>query len=152
MSGESTLPPLGAEEPRPPLPEHSASVDLTEEEEKKRALAEPGPTWKEWLYFTAFRWWFGILFLVVDSWVVVEFLEIGSVVGLLAGAIAAVYLEYLLYVYLWRRPVPTRHVRLRRARWPPVEVGRWTPEAFAARAAGVRPTLPRDTADPREFL
>jgi len=147
----SGQPPLGAEEPVA-LPEHTASVAQLEEEEKRRALADPGPTWKEWLYFTAFRWWFGIAFLILDSWVAVAFLELGSWVGLVVSLLAAVYLEYLLFVYLWRRPEPTRHRHLRQHRWPPVEVGRWTPEAFAARAAGTRPVLPADAADPREFL
>lgn len=151
MSGESIPPPLGAEEPVA-LPEQSASVAQMEEEEKQRALLEPGPTWKEWLYFTAFRWWLGIVFLIVDSWLVVECLEIGSWPALVGSLIAAAYLEYLLYLYLWRRPEPARFTRARRHRWPPVEVGRWTPEAFAARAAGTRPVVPTDTADPREFL
>lgn len=132
--------------------DRSASVAETEEEEKRRALAEPGPSWKEWLYFTAFRWWLGIVFLIVDSWVVVEFLELGNLLALVAAVLGALYLEYLLYVYLWRRPEPTLHARMRRHRWPPVEVGRWTPEAFAARAQGIRPAAPSEPADPREFL
>jgi len=142
--------PLGEEQPT--KGDVSASISQMEAEEKRRAVEEPGPSWREWFYFTALRWWFGILFLIVDSWIAAGFIELGSLVGLVAGLLAAVYLEYLVYVYLWRRPEPTRHVRLRRPRWPPVEVGRWTPEAFAARAAGQRPTVPADTADPREFL
>lgn len=131
----------------------SASVAQTEEEEKRRALREPGPTWKEWLYFTAFRWWFGILFLIIDSWVAVEFLELGSWPLLVVATVAAVYLEYLVYIYLWRRPEPGHRIGARPThRWPPVEVGRWTPEAFAAKATGTRPVVPADTADPREFL
>ena len=130
----------------------SASIAEAEAEEKRRALAEPGPTWKEWLYFTAFRWWLGIVFLILDSWIVVEFLEIGNVLALIAASAGALYLEYLLYVYLWRRPEPTRHARAQRPRWPPFEVGRWTPEAFAARAQGARPTARSESADPREFL
>jgi hypothetical protein len=135
----------------PAAPEPSPSVAQTEEEEKRRALRIPGPTWKEWFYFTALKWWLGLFFLIIDSWVVVAFLEAGSVLGLVAATAAAVYLEYLLYVYLWRRPELERS-RARARRWPPVEVGRWTPEAFAARAAGTRPTAGSETADPREFL
>ena len=136
----------------PPRPEPSASVLQTELEEKRRAREMPGPSWKEWLYFTALKWWIGILFLIVDSWIVVTFLEAGSTIELIAATAAAVFLEYLLYVYLWRRPALERRPRARARRWPPVEVGRWTPEAWAARAAGRRPTAPTEAADPREFL
>lgn len=123
------------------------------EEEKRRARDHPGASWKEWLYFTAFRWWMGIAFLIVDTWIVTIFLVPRQWVFLALSILPAVYLEYLLYGYLWRRPGPTTDVsRSRRVRWPPYEVGRWTPEGFQLRAGvAVEPAEPPGP-DPREFL
>lgn len=124
----------------------------TEAEGRQRALADPGPPWKDWLYFTAFRWWFGIFFLIIDSWIAAEFIELGDWVFLGLALIAAVYLEYLLYLYLWARPEEIRRGRRPRRRWPPFELGRWTPEAMHARATGNVPPVDSSASDPREFL
>lgn len=123
-----------------------------DEEEKRRALQDPGRPWKEWFYFTALKWWIGILFLIVDSWIVSTFLVLRSWGFLAASIVAAVYLEYLAFEYLWRRPDPAHPPRTGRFRWPPFEVGRWTPEGFGLRAG--RPHRPPEepVADPREFF
>ena len=68
---------------------------------------------------------------------------------------AAIYLELLLYRFLWYRPDPEEGYRATafRPTWlRPVRYGRWTPEAFRARE-GKDPF--GDVAvgpDPREFL
>ncbi len=124
-----------------------------EKEEKQRALHEPGAPWKEWLYFTAFKWWIGIVFLIVDSWIVTIFLEVREWIFLGLAVAGAIYLEYLLYAYLWRRPDHSRPPEEGGIRWPPFEIGRWTPEAFAERA-GTSPAAGSDqrSPNPRDFL
>ncbi len=97
-------------------------------EEKRRALLDPGPTWREWLYYEAFKWWLAIALLVVDGWAVAYWLEAGSVVGAALSLAALVYVEYLLYQYLWFRPA-SLHDLGHHQRWlRPTPVGRWTPE------------------------
>lgn len=124
----------------------------TEEDARRRALEDPGTSWSEWLYSTAFKWWLGIVFLIVDSWIVTTFLEAGSWVFLVVATVAAVYLEYLLFRYLWARPQEIRRGAHPRRRWPPFEVGRWTPEGRRARETGVVAKAEPASSDPREFL
>ena len=122
------------------------------DEEKRRALEEPGASWKEWLYFTAFKWWFAIVFLIIDSWIVTIFLEARSWIPLAVATVVAVYLELLLYSYLWRRPDPHRAEPGRRRGGSSQRFGRWTPEAFRQRAAQAAGTGGEAAPDPREFL
>ncbi|HXY46680.1 MAG TPA: hypothetical protein VEK13_02130 [Thermoplasmata archaeon] len=132
-------------------PIDSSSLEPSEVElARRRALEDPGASWKEWLYFTAFKWWMAIAFLIVDSWIVTIFLVARSWIPLAASTVAALYLEYLLYGYLWHRPDAMRPPAPRRFRWPPFEVGRWTPEGFRLRS-GQGP-LDERSPDPREFL
>jgi len=139
--------------PTPGGPIDSTSfVDVEEQEQKRRALAEPGPSWKEWLYFTAFRWWMGILFLIVDSWIVATFLVIRAWLPLAAATATAIYLEILIYGYFWHRPDPDRPRPEGRFRWPPYQVGRWTPEGFRIRSGQAQLPVGEKSPDPREFL
>ncbi|MEM0129371.1 MAG: small VCP/p97-interacting protein [Thermoplasmata archaeon] len=126
-------------------------------EEKRRAREEPGPSWHDWLYFQAFKWWLVIVFLILDSWVTVQLLEMGAIWAIAPALAASVYAEYLLYACLWYRPDPEeprrrRGVPFRRSLWRPVEMGRWTPE----RALRDRQILAGDPGlegvDPDEFL
>ncbi len=152
-------------------PKPSESADLTPEEvaaletglervaeEKRQALLDPGPTWREWFFFDAMKWWIGVGFLIVDAWIVLSWVggdaftllnELGAVASL-AGAL---YLEILLYRYLWRRPSETRRPGPFRPGWTALrEVGRWTPEA--AQPAGLgRPRATEDgSPSPHDFL
>lgn len=133
----------------------AAAVARTREEEEKRAaLLEPGLTWHEWTYYRAIPWWLGIALLTVDGWIVVTWFDLGSAVGLVLSLAAAIYLEFLLYRYLWYRPDPA----LKRPRGPfhptwfrPVEFGRWTPEADSRRRGGPVPSS-SEAPRPEEFL
>jgi len=138
-------------EPGGPI-DTSAFSDAQEHEEKRLALLDPGPTWKEWLYFTAFRWWMGVLFLIVDCWIIATFLIVHAWLYLAVSVAVAIYLEYLIYGYFWRRPDPAETTKERRSRWPPWEVGRWTPEGFRLRSGQGRLPAAESGPDPREFL
>lgn len=121
--------------------------------EKAWALKQPGPTWREWLFHSAFRGWYALGMLIVDANLVVFWLEVGSFVGMGVSLAVAFYLEFLLYRYLWYRPHPDAPPpRPFRPSWyRPVEYGRWTPEADLARAGW--PVY--DTGEgpnPKEFL
>ncbi len=126
-------------------------------DEKRRALAEPGKSWHDWFYFDALRGWGVIGFLIVDSWIAVQWILLGSYVGLGLSLVLACYLEFLLFRFLWYRPeLPYRRSRrtpFRRTLLRPVEVGLWTPErALRDRALLDEKDLPGDTVNPEEFL
>lgn len=125
-------------------------------DEKRRALAEPGKSWHDWFYFDALRGWVIIGFLIVDSWIAVEWIALGSYAGLGSSLVLAAYLEFLLYRILWYRPeVPVRRRRERfhRTLLQPVEIGRWTPErALRDRARPGQDGFADDAVNPEEFL
>lgn len=124
-------------------------------QEKEEALRDPGPSWREWVYYEALRWWLAIGLLILDSFLAVQWLTWGSYLGLGASLAPAVYAEFLLYRYLWTRPAPPstrRRGPFRRSWYRPVEYGRWTPEADYARAHGRRPEIDSGGPAPEEFL
>jgi hypothetical protein len=123
--------------------------------EKELALREPGPSWREWFYFTAVKPWLVVGFLIADAWIATGWVEAGSYLGLSVSLAVAVYLEFMLYRYLWYRPDP-EEARPRTAFRPtwsrPVRYGRWTPEAERLRA-GLPLEAPAEPGpDIREFL
>lgn len=117
--------------------------------EKKAALAEPGPSWKEWGLHSALKWYVALAFLMADGWLVDTVLVAGSYLGL-AALVPAVYAEYLVWQYLWYRPEEARTTRRRPPRWAhPVRFGRWTAEGDRARRGELVLT---DEPTPSEFL
>jgi hypothetical protein len=120
--------------------------------EKKAALADPGPPWREWFLRSALKWYLGLGFLIVDgilfdSWLVAGLWQVG-----LVSLALALYAEVLVWQYLWYRPAEVRpgyHRAPRRLWIHPVRYGRWTPEADLARHGG---TPPIDQPEPSEFL
>ena len=104
--------------------------------EKARALKEPGPSWRQWALHSLLRGWYALGMLIVDANIVVFWIEAHSVLGLVLSLVAAIYLEFLLYRYLWYRPHPETPPErpFRPKPWRPVEYGRWTPEAELVRA------------------
>lgn len=126
-------------------------------EEKRRALAEPGKSWHDWFYFDTLRWWSIIGFLIIDSWIAVEWLSLGNYVGLGLSLILASYLEFLLFRILWYRPELPVRAWSRKSFHPtplrPVQVGRWTPErVLRDRARSGQEDLADDAVNPEEFL
>ncbi len=125
------------------------------QEEKRRALADPGPSWKEWMLHDFAKWWMGLLFVILDSWLAAFWFEPINVLGLVASLALAVYAEYLVYQYFWHRPPDETHNRSARFRasWrTPFRYGRWTEEGERARAG--RPAVPagEGSPDPTEFM
>jgi hypothetical protein len=122
--------------------------------EMEAARRDPGPGWREWFLFQGAKWWLGLAFLTVDTWIVVGAISTGAAVAAALLAIA-VYLEILTYEYLWHRPegvsprtpVPTHWRWIR-----PVPVGRWTPEAEQIRRGHAISGASDGAPDPREFL
>jgi hypothetical protein len=129
--------------------------------EKERALANPGPSWSEWFYYDAAKWWIGLGFLIVDAWVGGAWFTDGAfsserALGAALCLGAAFYVEFLIARYLWRRPSESdlRRPGPFRPGWTALrEVGRWTPEAARRRAhGGGTPYLDDGTPRPDEFL
>lgn len=121
--------------------------------EKARALEEPGASWRTWLYQSALRGYYFLGMLIVDAQVVVFWIEVPSLTGLVASLAVALYLEFLLYRYLWYRPRSDARPRrpFRRTWLRPAEYGRWTPEADLVRA-GVSIYRTEQGPNPKEFL
>jgi hypothetical protein len=108
------------------------------QDEKRRALREPGPSWKDWWYYSASKWYIALGLLILDAWVLVAGIDADPYLGSLV-VLPVVYGEFLLYQYLYHRPrLEGRRSRsaFRRTWYRPVEVGRWTPEAAIVRAGG----------------
>jgi hypothetical protein len=130
-------------------------VEPQEPEERARAIAEPGASWREFLFFELAKVWIVLGLFVLDSWIIIYWTQPLNVAALFLSLAAAIYLDFLLYRVLWYRPDPEESYLKREFRPTlirPVRWGRWTPEAWRARDgrdpygdAIVGP-------DPREFL
>jgi hypothetical protein len=126
------------------------------EREKQEAIAEPGPPWKEWFLFSGAKTWVVLGFFIIDSWIVASWLSPPNLLAMGLSLAGAIYVEFLLYSYLWERWNPERgaratkpfHPNFRRLR----EVGRWTPEGSRAKRDGKTPQ--QSTGGPRreEFM
>ncbi len=139
-----------------PTPEEDVAFrDRVEQvaEEKRLALLDPGPTWKEWFFYEATKWWIGLALFIIDIWIVFGWWQAGSVTLGVVTLVAAIYGEFLLARFLWHRPSePRPRNRPFRPTWYlPVEVGVWTPEAADRRAGRGVPGL-TDEPRPDEFL
>jgi hypothetical protein len=122
-------------------------------EQKRLALEDPGPPWKEWFLFDGAKWWMGLLFLIFDTWIVAGGLEAGLLVVGVLLLIPATYLELLFWRFLWYLPPDGTSMGQRfHPSWiRPVEFGRWTPEGTTVRTLG-RDALAPEGVNPREFL
>jgi hypothetical protein len=148
----SSRPPTGfpdTSEPdaHPPTDQTPRLGRLTPEERQAAVLA-PGESWTEWLYGTAFKWWLGLALLIIDSWIVAGWIEVGGWYDLAGSIVLAIYLEFLLYQYLWHSYRPELRGKFRPTWHAPFEVGRWAPERKDALAGRIEPSGP----DPRQFL
>jgi hypothetical protein len=123
------------------------------EREKAFALKEPGPGWRTWFLQSALRWYYFLGMLIVNINILVSWFEYGSLLGMVLSLVVAVYLEFLLYRFLWYRPNTDEAPRrpFRRSWIRPTEYGRWTPEADRVRGGfSIYPTEEGPSA--REFL
>jgi hypothetical protein len=151
MSG----PPAAPTEPAPPLsPEEwqqlSDQLDLVAEE-KRRALADPGPSWREWWFYSASKWYLAVALFVLDAWLFGAALEASLfAVGLLA-MVPTFYAEFVLWQYLYSRTPVGAPTRFRPTWSRPVRFGRWTAEGHAIRHGGM--VIDENGGpDPRDFL
>ncbi len=123
-------------------------------EEKRQALLDPGPSWKVWFYHDNLRWWIGLTFLIVDSWIATLWIRPFDPLPMALSLLPAVYGEFVLWHYLWHRPSIDAPLgrNFRRSWHRPFEYGRWTPEAVRARQG--RPLGPAEQTGPdaRQFL
>jgi len=116
-------------------------------EEREAAIRAEGSTWREWWFGVALKWWLGLLWLVIDSWIVAGWIEVGGWLPLAGSLAAAIFLEYLLYQYLWHPYDPELGGKFRRSWRTPFEVGRWVPERSALLAGKTETRVP----DLRQF-
>ena len=128
-------------------------------EEKRLALDDPGPSWREWFLFHGAKWYVALGFLVVLSWEVLYVFPPTNVSALVVAPVIVVtlYADVVLWQYLWYRPhgaspsLSTRHAPFRSRLLTPFVCGRWTPEAAELRAGRPIPSVDGGP-DPREFL
>jgi len=150
---------MASQEPERPQPPSAgpSNEPLTVEEqvaaEKTRALQEPGPSWRTWFLQSALRWYYFLGVLILDVQVAVFWLEVHIAVGIVVSLVVLLYLEFLLYRYLWYRPRldAPQYGRFHPTWYRPTEYGRWTPEAELVRA-GVRIYRTEEGPSPKEFL
>jgi len=144
-----------SEDRKRPAPDEDteASFDDRVAVEKARALEEPGPSWRTWFFQSALRGYYFLGILIVDVQLFVFWLEVSNVPGHVASLVVALYLEFLLYRYLWYRPRDdvAPQGSFRRTWLRPAEYGLWTPEADLVRA-GVSIYRTEEGPSPKEFL
>ncbi len=128
------------------------------DQEKRLALLDPGPTWKEWFFHSHAKLWVGLSFLILDAFIFGTWISDGSfpashIVGAALSLAVGLYGEVLLWRYLWRVPGDDEPILGSRFRpsWKALrEFGRWTPEAAELRAHP--PAATDGGPDPGEFL
>jgi hypothetical protein len=103
------------------------------DEERKEIIDVPPSPWKEWFLTEGSKTWIAVGLLILDifvygalwlsSWAYAHYL-------IPPALIAALYLNYVLWTYLWSVPDidELRKGRLKHTLAHPFPVGRWTPE------------------------
>jgi hypothetical protein len=121
---------------------------------RRAAVAEPGPSWSEWARGPLAKAYLALGFFIGDLLLLVTGLQPPDPF-VFAAVLFVIYLESLLWQYLWYRPNLDRESRsgtFQPTLLRPARYGRWTPEAERARA-GVDPFgNERVGPDPDEFL
>jgi hypothetical protein len=139
----------------PPSIRNALGLPPLDPETKAQALADPGPSWKEWFFYEFARAWIILGFFIADSVIFVLWAVPFNGPAMATSLVGALYLEFLAYRVLWYRANPDeeyRRVEFHRTWTRPVQFGLWTPE-FARLRRGVDPMgdAPRGP-DPAEFL
>lgn len=126
------------------------------EEDRRQALADPGPSWSQWFYWSFLKTWVVLGFLIGDVFVVATWGAPLNLAGMIPSLALAIYAEILGYQYLWYRPsLPSRSLaraEFRRTWLRPVPYGRWTPEAARVKRGLPALDVVHAGPDPREFL
>jgi hypothetical protein len=130
-------------------------IPSVDEDTRKAALEEAGPSWKEWFYLSFARVWILLGLFNVDAILVATWLNPFQPGPLALSLVVALYLEFLLYQFLWHQPDPEKeylhpdfHPTWRR----PVRFGRWTPMAMRVRRGQAPYVGQAHGPDPSEFL
>lgn len=150
MSSRGDAPPSSS----PPKYRDSGYLPKLEGPLRQEALSDPGPTWGEWLIGPFAKVWLALGLFVVDSWIVVLWTVPFNALGLLLSLAGALYLELLLWRYLWF--APDREEDLKNLPFKPswdrlTRFGRWTPQASRLRA-GEDPYESHPVDDLSEFV
>ena len=139
-----------------------ADLDHKDPKVRQWLIDHPGPSWREW-FFQSFAKTYTLLGLFIgDAIVAAYWLEPANFLGLAASLFVLVFLEYLLYQYLWFEPAaghPHQSRSIRAASvggrpWMhPFPYGRWSGAAQRVREGlAPVPVAPGDSPDPKEFL
>ncbi len=142
------------------------SLPAPSEKERSEALANPGPSWRDWVYGSMLKVYIPLGFVIVDVWIVGTWLEdrlpLGNdltVLGIALSLAPALYLEYAAFLYFWAsaKDDPSHSIRETEgfSLLHPFRVGRWT-EAGRRLRRGLppRPGAPPEPAgpNPEEFF
>lgn len=136
-SPENPSPPSPAP-PEAPEPRYRVGfLPKLEGPARDQAIAEPGPTWGEWLIGPFAKVWLALAFFIADSWVFVLWAVPFDPYAMVGSLAAALYLEFLCWRFLWF--APDREDDLKRLpfrpRWSQLtRFGRWTPQGARLRA------------------
>ena len=139
-----------------------SEVDHRDPQVRRWLIDRPGPTWREWFYGPFAKTYLLLGLFIGDAIVLAYWLEPANLLGLVGSLLPLLYLEFLLYQYLWYDPEPEpehrsrstrRHASETPSRWlHPFAMGRWSATA-ARRRAGIPPAPPApEGPDPHEFL
>ncbi|MCI4347766.1 MAG: hypothetical protein L3J97_04005 [Thermoplasmata archaeon] len=82
-----------------------------DEDLRHSAIATPGKSWREWLFSSFAKVYIGLGLFIGDAIVAAYWLEARNALGLVGSIAPLLYLEFLLYQFLWYEPVPSRSVR-----------------------------------------
>ncbi|MCI4347212.1 MAG: hypothetical protein L3J97_01165 [Thermoplasmata archaeon] len=140
---------MGASLPRP------ATFPKLQGPARAAAIEEPGASWREYVYLSLAKAWVILGFGVGDAWIIASWLQPPNFGALGLSLVGAIYLEFLLFRFLWYVPGPDESASTGpfRPSWTrPVRFGRWTPEAGRLRKQRDRAGVERPGPDPSEFL
>ena len=125
-------------------------------EERQRVIGDPGPPWREWFLTTGLKPWIVLLLLIFESLGIVSVIEAlsGLEVALTLGPlIFMLYIDILLWNFLWRVPSMDewKTGEFKNSWWQPFKIGRWTLE-YEMWKAGKGKDIAMSDVNPHDFL
>jgi hypothetical protein len=125
-------------------------------EERRRAIEEPGPSWKRWALDTGLKPWVALGFLILDGGVFLTLYGSGTEWGyILSGptVAGALFLNYLAWQYLWHEPRDGESpARFRRTLLHPFYMGRFNERYADWKANRLDPRETESGVDARDFF